>query len=286
MDNKNKGTLFSIISAILLSLSYIFFTILLKDNSISQILFYWFLIALAFSLAFGITKRKIAIKEIKNNLSPLIILGLIEGLAAILFLVSLKLIGPVLTSFFTQFVFIFVLIYSILFLKENFKPIEFIGIILAIIGVLVINWNQDISIIKGSLLAIVTALLFATSSFIAKKYIKKISPNTINSTRLFFITIFGLGYLFIQNENFIISQNSIWLIITGALFCAFLGFELFYNSLKYIKLGASNTIRALSPVFTLLFAFLILSEIPSLIKNIGSFLILIGVLLLIKWQKR
>ncbi len=282
MKNNKKGIFFAILSAILLSFSYIFFTVLLKGEAISQILFYWFLIALIFSLLFGIKKRKQIFKELKNNLNQLIFLGISEGLAAIFFLTSLKILGPSLTAFLVQFVFIFVLLYSLIFLKEKFNLFEFFGIILAIGGVLIINLNQEVYIIKGSFLILIAALLFATSSFIAKKSIKKVSSKTINLIRLFFISLFGLGYLLIQNENFIISLSNLWLIIIGSFFCAFLGFELFYNSLKYIELATSNTLRTLSPLFTLLFAFVILSEIPTLTKIIGGFLILVGVLILIK----
>ncbi|MBI2004066.1 DMT family transporter [Candidatus Pacearchaeota archaeon] len=276
------GIFLAILSAILLSLSYIFFAILLKDESISKILFYWFLIAFIFSLFFGIKKRKQIFKEIKSKSNPLIIVGLIEGLAAIFFLNGLKTIGPVLTSFIVQFVFIFVLIYSLIFLKEKFKLLEFFGIIIAIVGVFIINWNQELSIVKGSFLMLIVAFLFATSSFIAKKYINEISPKTINLVRLFFIALFGLFYTFIKKTDLVLNLDILPLIVGGSFLCAFLGFEFFYNSLKYIKLGTSNLLRTLTPIFTIFFAFVILSEIPTFIKIFGSFLILIGVLFLIK----
>ena len=286
MINTRKGFLFAIFSSILLSLSYIFFTILLKEESISRILFYWFLVAFIFSLLFSIKERKKIFKEAKSKPIPLIILGMVEGLAAIFFLIGLNALGPVLTSFITQFVFIFILIYSIVLLKEKFNLLEFSGIILAIIGVFILNWNQSISIVRGSFLALLASFLFATSSFIAKKYIKNISPKTINLVRLFFIASFGLFYSFNQKTNLILKGDNIALIIVGSFLCAFLGFELFYSSLKYIKLGTSNTLRALAPIFTIFFAFVVLSEIPEFIQIIGSLLILGGILLLIKWHKK
>lgn len=286
MIEKQKGLLFAFLSSILLSLSYIFFAILLKNESISKILFYWFLTAFIFSLLFALKERINISNEIKSKLSPLIILGLVEGLASILFLIGLKTIGPVLTSFIVQFVFIFVLIYSLILLKERFNLLEILGIVIAIIGVFIINWNQSISIVTGSFLVLLASFFFATSSFIAKKYIKRVSPKTINLFRLFFIASFGLFYSFIQKDNLILNIDNIPLIIIGSFLCAFLGFELFYNSLKYLKLGISNTIRALSPIFTLVFAFIIFLEIPNFIQIIGSFLILIGIILLIKWQKK
>jgi len=286
MMDKQKGLIFAGLSSILLSLSYIFFTILLKKESISNILFYWFLFAFIFSLIFSLGKKHKILDEIKNKISPLIFLGLAEGLASILFLTGLKNIGPVLTSFMTQFVFIFVLVYSLVLLKEKFNLPEFLGIILAIIGVFIINWNQGISFVSDTFLVLLASLLFATSSFIAKKYIKNISPKTINLIRLAFIAFFGLLYSFIQGINLKLDITNMPIIILGAFLCAFLGFELFYNSLKHLKLGTSNTIRALSPIFTIFFAFLIFSEIPNVIQIIGSFLILGGILLLIKWQKK
>jgi len=120
----------------------------------------------------------------------------------------------------------------------------------------------------------------------AKKYIKDISPKTINIVRLAFIASFGFLYSFIQRINLVLDVTIIPVIILGAFLCAFLGFEFFYNSLKYLKLGTANTIRALSPFFTIFFAFLIFSEIPNFIQIIGSFLILGGILLLIKCQKK
>ncbi|MCK5449655.1 DMT family transporter [Candidatus Pacearchaeota archaeon] len=286
MIEKRKGLIFAVLSSILLSLSYIFFTILLKTESISKVLFYWFLIAFIISLIFSLKENFKILNEIKNKKFPLIILGLAEGLASILFLTGLKSVGPVLTSFITQFTFIFVLIYSIILLKEKFNLLEFLGIIFAIVGVFIINWNQGISVVKGSFLVLLASFLFATSSFVAKKYIKNISPKTINLVRLFFISLFGLVYSFIQKTNLTFDANSIPIVIFGSFFCAFLGFELFYNSLKYLKLGTSNTIRALSPIFTIFLAFFIFSEIPNFVQIIGSFLILIGILLLIKWQKK
>ncbi len=286
MDNKQKGLIFIVFSSILLSLSYIFFTILLRKESISNVLFYWFLSAFIFSLIFSLKEKHKVLSEIKGKFSLLIFLGLAEGLASIFFLTGLKNIGPVLTSFITQFVFVFVLIYSLILLKEKFNLPEFLGIIFAIIGVFIINWNQGISFVKGTFLVLVASFFFATSSFIAKKYIKNISPKTINLVRLSFIALFGLLYSFFQGITLTLEVANIPLLIIGSFLCAFLGFELFYNSLKYLKLGTSNTIRALAPIFTIFFAFIVFSELPNFIQIIGSFLILGGVLLLIKWQKR
>lgn len=138
-----------------------------------KIIFYWFSIAFILALIIGHKEIKKTFKEIKNNKIPLILIGVIEGIATILFLISLNYLGPSLTSFFTQFTFIFVLIYSLVFLKEKFKKRTFIGITLAIIGALIINYSIEINILKGTLIALTTAFLLATSSFIAKKKIKK-----------------------------------------------------------------------------------------------------------------
>jgi len=99
---------------------------------------------------FGFKDKLTISSEVKNKFFPLIALGLTEGLASIFFLTGLKNIGPVLTSFIAQFVFVFVLISSLILLKEKFNLPEFFGIVLAIAGVFIINWNQNISIIGGS----------------------------------------------------------------------------------------------------------------------------------------
>ena len=110
-------------------------------------------------------------------------------------------------------------------------------------------------------------------------------PKTINLSRLFFISLTGLVFLLIRKESFNINFNNLQLIILGGFLCAYLGFELFYNSIKYLKLGVANTIRTLSPLFTLIMARIILNQTLSIAQITGSFLIFSGILILIKNEK-
>lgn len=282
METERVGYFWAFLSAALLGASYIFFFILLPRLSIGTVTFYIFLIGLLFALVSRVSHFRLYAGKVRENAFPLLVMGICQGVGTLLFLASMRALLPSTVAFLMQFVLIFVVLYSHFFLKERFNKTETVGIVVSLAGALILQWNQRVSF---ALTALGAAFLFATADFISKKYIQQIEPPTLNLMRLFSNAVTGLIYLLATQESFTISLTDFVIAGAAGLLCAFLGWELFFNSLSQIALAKANTIRTAAPIFTAAYAYILFGHLFTLMQSIGSLLIITGILFLIQGMR-
>ncbi len=188
-------------------------------------------------------------------------------------------------------------ILSKIIFKEQFSNIKIISILLSIAGIVFVSgaynpsaWNLNP---LGIIFGLLTGLLFAIYNLQAKHA----SDTHINSwTALLYSFSIATVFLFFFNigsDLFITSQpvftDMLWLgdstVGWGILF--FLGvaptlggFGLYTLSIRYLSPTTANLIATLEPAFTAILAYLLLNEILTGTQLFGSFLVLLGVILL------
>ena len=188
-------------------------------------------------------------------------------------------------------------ILSKIFLKEKFSNMKIISILLSLAGIIFVSGAYNPSACNlnplGIIFGLLTGLLFAIYNLQGKHA----SNTQIDSwTALLYSFSIATVFLFFFNigsDLFITKQpkftDMLWLgnsfIGWGILF--FLGvaptlggFGLYTLSIRYLSPTTANLIATLEPAFTAIWAYFLLSEILTGPQLFGSFLVLLGVILL------
>ena len=186
---------------------------------------------------------------------------------------------------------LFVMAYKIFF-NESIKKVEFLGLFLAIFGILFITYPQlsttTSNVIPerliGDSFALIGSFLFATYAIWYRSLRKKdVAPNTISVALGTFI-IGAMLFIVTVDEMLIVqkvSSNVSLLLGIGILSTAIPTVSYAVAS-KELKPLVSTSLLLLQPPLATLFALLILSEIPTIWTIPGLIFILIGLMLIVR----
>jgi len=283
MNNIQKGILFTLLSAVFNSSTYLLSRLILNLTNVETMLVLWFFWGnIIFFLYMFLTKglEKI-LYETKRNLKSLAILGLINTVSAILWSYGILLGDLTNVTFLFRFEVIFAVLLGLILLKEKLMKLEVLGIILAIIGAFVMVYSRQLALGLGDLIMLFAALFSAISLFVTKIYSKKISSFALAYNRSVFLFIFiGIYSLGLGKINFAFSTDLLILTLTAAFVGAFLGFVFFYKSLSFYELSKATSVRSVEPFFAVIFALIFLSVAPTLPQLFGGTLIVVGIIIL------
>lgn len=179
---------------------------------------------------------------------------------------------------------LFSYLYFNVFGTEKMHKIHLVGAVIMSIGALIILIPHDFEFNKGDWLI----LIAAAASPIANLYQKRARDYCSSETILGFRTVIGFPFVAllayylepsVSYEDFMSALPYIFLIATGIYVAAKLMWIEALNRLSITKLSA---MLALLPVFTLIFAYLYLGEIPEFRQMMGIIPVIVGGYLITK----
>ena len=286
-DERKKGILLAFVASLALANVYIFSKAALNVVHLFQFGFYWFGFALILNLVFiRITKKKINLSEINRKARFAIFWNaFFEVLGTVLFFSAIKLVdNPAIVSFIVNLGPVFTLTLGFFFLNERFKFIEYGGIGITLIGVLVINYSSDTSfaemLSKGTLIIIFSSLFFSIALTIAKRNIKTIEPIILTSSRIILLFIISFVFILIEGLSFSIDMSSVLYIAGGAFMGPFLAVLSSYYSLKYIELSITNIITSTKSVLVIIGSYFFFNAVMSDNQLIGGSLTIVGIIVI------
>ena len=241
------------------------------------------LVFLGLSLLFNSWNKK----QNKNiNWKYLLFIGLIGGgLAFLLFFNGLKLTTAGRAGFLHKTLPLYVIIFSLIFLKEKITKFQWYSFFIMFIGLILLTFSsvspaefwQNPQL--GDLLVLFATILWAAENVAAKKAMLKGEHNFVVSfARMFFGSIFLFGVVLLTGKiNLIFNLTLIqWFYILISTFILFLYILTYYWAIKYINVSKAATILLISPVITLFLGTIFFKEPISSLQISGSLLILIG----------
>lgn len=170
-----------------------------------------------------------------------------------------------------------------LIFRERLKAINYAGIILSFVGVLVfiINGNGTISFnIKGLGLIMFAVLSAVGYNLTLSRLVRTYSPvYIVNVQNIIGATLFLPVFLIFDFKHFIntpLTFNMFKPIIELALFASCGAFVLFAWSVKNIGITKANVFSNCIPVFTAFFSFILLGEKLTIQNIIGMAIVLFG----------
>lgn len=283
-----KGYLFAFAATLGMANVYIFSKAAMSELSIFQFGFYWFGLALIFSLAYLLLSGKIKlIKGLdRKSRKLLIIIGILEFLAASTLFLSIHVVeNPAVVSFLSNMTPIFVTILGISFLRERFNLIEALGILFTITGAVLISYTGQNSIkdifIEGTGLILLSSFFLSISLILAKYRIKKIDPSILMANRISYIFFISVFLMIFTGQSFAISGTAFFNISIGALLGPFMTALAQYSALKYIEASRTMIVQSTRGLFVAVGAIIYLGIYPTGIQITGGSITIAGVIIVI-----
>ena len=160
------------------------------------------------------------------------------------------------------------------FFKEKIKFPNIVIALITFLGVALVipKFELGNNITQGVLWGIASGFTFAILSILNRKYVKDYSALVIAFYQDAIATIALIPFLFIVKPIFQIN-DLLLLVLLGVLFTA-VAHSLFIKGLTNVKAQTASIIASLEPVYGIIFAVIILSEIPTLRVVMGGLIIL------------
>ncbi len=284
---RRKGIILALLSALGFANVYFFSKSVLDKIPFPVFGFYWFGFSFIFLIfwAFLTNLRKDFEIISYGHKAILIVVSLIEVISTVMFFYSIKLIhNPSIISFLTNFVPIFVAILSFIFLGERFVFLEYVGILIAVIGLLFLAYKDNFSFHDffdlATVLALFSSFLYAVNSVLIKKSVKNISPLLFGVVRVIFLFLFFVLYVVYKSIDIHITKNILINLFLGSLLGPTLSILFSLYAYKYIEATYVSIIVSLKSLFTVIIIFLFMNMLPTRFQLIGGFLTLIGVIVM------
>lgn len=164
------------------------------------------------------------------------------------------------------------------FFKEKIRISDIIAALIAFTGVMLVipafEWGNHAT--QGVLWGITAGFTYAILSMLNRKYVDEYSGLVIAFYEQVTAAIILIPFCFLEGPV-LHSDDILLLILLGIVFTG-IAHSLFINGLKDIRTQTAGIISGLEPVYGIIFAVVLVQEIPTLKELLGGFII-IGIVL-------
>jgi drug/metabolite transporter (DMT)-like permease len=290
-QQQSTGYFYAFGASVALAGSFVFSKSALNHLSMIQFGLFWFSMGVVWNSAwfFGRKEFRYLRTEFRKKSIVAAVIALLEGMATLLFYMAIKAMeNPAVVSFIGNIGPVFVTIMGITLLRERFRKIQLVGILITIVGVFVINYRQGGFagfLDPGSLYVISASFLFSVATIVGRKHHGLLLPGYMSLVRSLFLAV-TMGILFITRGQMPEMNPAIWRdLAIGSLLETLLVIVFAYQALKLIEATKTSLIISSKGVWTLLLAWIFLSVFPTWVQLSGGILTLLGVWL-ITWDRK
>jgi len=247
--------------------------------------FFWFFgsfVTAFFVSALAPSQRK-ELKDFRKYGAIFLLTSVFTSVGAVLWVSSLWIIGPALTSFLMKSQTLFSLLLAIVFLGERINRGEGVGMTLTIAGGIIVAYHRDNYLLLGVAAVLVSALCYSMVTFWVRKLSagKQLNMLTVTALRTFGVSIILFLYLISSGSIKIPQTYEIFLMALGGTCGAYIAKGCQFYSLKLLGLSRSTAVMPLESLFVIIFSLVFFDSIPSTAKLLGGICILTGVVFLV-----
>ncbi|NPA43091.1 MAG: DMT family transporter [Chlorobi bacterium] len=288
ISDRTKGYLWTLVSVLAVSNVYIFSKKVMNMTTFPQFGFWWFFTGALIILTYGLATRSFGIYKTfgKKEYALLLLNGILELSGTYFFFKAIHTVeNPSIVSFLNNISPVFVVILGVLFLKEKINLQEFIGIVIALSGTVLLSYKggtrlQDM-FIPGTEYAVLSMFIFAFNTILLKKYVKRLSPVVLTINRVIFLTTFFFIFLLLSDDPFFIPREAYYYVLIGSFLGPFLTVIASLNALKYIEVSKKSILGTTKGLFVLLGSYFFFGNFPTSTQIIGGLLTITGAVLII-----
>ncbi|NIT12689.1 MAG: EamA family transporter, partial [Candidatus Dadabacteria bacterium] len=161
---------------------------------------------------------------------------------------------------------------------------EAVGIVITIIGGVIVAYQREGYLILGTITALSSAFFYSALSFTVKKYALELNMLTVANLRTLGVSIVVFIYLIMLGKFRLPAGIDFIYMALGGLTGAYIAKASQFQSIKLLGIARSTAVMPLESIFVILFSYTIFNELPSVIKLIGGFMIISGVIFLIVFR--
>ena len=212
-------------------------------------------------------------------------------IAPVIYLNGLNQITAVNASLLLNAEVLFIVVIGIFILKENFQKMESIGLILLMVGTIFLATNGDISNFTftenfGTILVITAAFFWSIDTILSKFLSNKRDLLGLSAIKCSIGGIILLIFSLSLGLNLKVPLNHLpYLLFIGFVSIGF-SFVMVYYAIRKIGSTRTGSIFPFSSLFGAIFAFLILKEPFTVTQLLFGLLMMLGVLIIYKYQKK
>ena len=129
--------------------------------------------------------------------------------------------------------------------------------------------------VKGVLVGVFSALLYALRTLLLKKHVQRYNGTVIMFHQMFLVSVLLAPFLFYMDLTPIPSQLPYLILL--AIITTAIGHTLFVKSLRFFDVSTASIISSLQPIFGIILAYLLLNEVPATNVYYGGIIILFSV---------
>lgn len=229
---------------------------------------------------FGLVTRRLRWEVLRRNFGFFAAVGLLIAFSTNINYEAVAFIDPGTATLLAQTGTIWALALSIFWLREHLSRPQVFGAVLAIIGVFIMTYQAGDYLRIGSLLVLTSAFLYALHAAIVKRH-----GGEMDFTNFFFFRVLATA-LFLFAFSGLRGQlawpgASAWpFLLLAATSDVVISRALYYLALRRLPLSLHTIVLTLSPVATILWAFLLFETFPGPRQLAGGLLVMSGVLLI------
>lgn len=278
-----KGYLFLICSAFFTSLSYIFGKAVDKEYGPGTTVFFWFFGAFlcSFFVVILLPSQRLELRGVRRYLPIFIYSSILTAVGAALWIASIWIIGPPLTSFLMKSQTLFTLTLGFIFLGERLNRWESFGIVITIIGAVIVSYQREGYLLIGTLLALISAFFYSILSFLIKKIAQDLNMLTVASLRALGVSVVVFLYLTVTNTFKMPGPLDVLFMTLGGISGGLIAKTSQFQSIKLLDVSRSTAVMPLESLFVIIFSYLFFDDFPSLVKLVGGVCIVTGVVFLV-----
>lgn len=275
--------MFLICSAFFTSFSYIFGKAINNQLGPGTTVFFWFFGAFLCSSLFIILlpSQRLEMRELRRYFPIFVYSSILTAVGAALWIASIWIIGPPLTSFLMKSQTLFTLMLGFIFLGERLNRWELVGIVITIFGAVIVSYQKEGYLLMGTLLALISAFFYSILSFLIKKVAQDLNMLTVASLRALGVSIVVFIYLTVTGTFEIPSLLDVLFMTLGGISGAFVAKTSQFQSIKLLDVSRSTAVMPLESLFVVLFSYLFFGDLPSFVKLTGGVCIVTGVVFLV-----
>ncbi|MFA7695840.1 MAG: DMT family transporter [Methanoregula sp.] len=167
------------------------------------------------------------------------------------------------------------------------RPPVILGIVLALAGILLLTIGTTFVLDMGAVLCLVGAFFCAWQIILTDRYVKTGPALSLGVLQLGFAGLYGLVFSVLFESPVLPSTGGDWMVILElAVLCSAVGFIGQTVAQEYTTPERTGLIFSLESVFAAIFGFIVLHEVLPVTGYIGAALILCGVVIAVKCDKK
>lgn len=236
-------------------------------------------------------QKALFIKALKSKAGKYIIIGALFGgpIGMSCYIIAIKNIGPGYTAVISSMYPALGAFFAHIFLKENMNKIQVCGLILSILGIIILGYNNTSIAYNNAALGFICAVLccisWGSEAVICAYGMKDPMVNNEQALRIRQITsaiIYMIMFIFmLNNSNDIIHILSTResLIIYGAAFFGTVSYLFYYKAIMVLGASKAMPLNITYSAWAILFSFIILNTLPDIKMILCGIVIVIGALL-------